>query len=164
VQQNGTAIHPPAASQNRRLTFILLMWRIGRPPNSIPLYSYIQQDARLHSLFISGNCSTCFGWYFNPSSGAHATVSTAFGICHTVTSICRSRGRVGTGLSVLWVAYANHSTLKPVPKYNPKSQYIFFFFFLLIALLRALLLLLCFAKAVYVSAKDSFYQTFLYIT
>jgi hypothetical protein len=37
------------------------------------------------------------------------------GICHTVTSICRYRGRVGTGLSVLWVAYATHSTLKPVP-------------------------------------------------
>jgi len=25
----------------------------------IPIY--IQQDATLHSLFISGNCSTCFG-------------------------------------------------------------------------------------------------------
>jgi hypothetical protein len=37
------------------------------------------------------------------------------GICHTVTAICRYRGRVGTGLSVLWVAYATHSTLKPVP-------------------------------------------------
>jgi hypothetical protein len=24
--------------------------------------------------------------------------------CHTVTAICRYRGRVGTGLSVLWVA------------------------------------------------------------
>jgi hypothetical protein len=34
------------------------------------------------------------------------TVSTASGICHTVTAICRYRGRVGTGLSVLWVAYA----------------------------------------------------------
>jgi len=22
----------------------------------------IQQDTTLHSLFISGNCSTCFGW------------------------------------------------------------------------------------------------------
>jgi len=26
--------------------------------------TYIQQDATLRSLFISGNCSTCFGWYF----------------------------------------------------------------------------------------------------
>ena len=68
----------------------------------------------LHSLFISGNCCTCFGWYFHPSSGAHTSVSTASGICHTVTAICRYRGRVGTGLSVLWVAYATHSTLKPV--------------------------------------------------
>jgi hypothetical protein len=26
---------------------------------------YIQRDATLHSLFISENCSTCFGWYFH---------------------------------------------------------------------------------------------------
>jgi hypothetical protein len=95
------------------LTFSLLMGRIGRAPNSILVYSYIQQDATLHSLFISGNCSICFGWYFHPSSGAHTTVATASGICHTVTVICRYRGRVGTGLSVLWEAYATHSTLKP---------------------------------------------------
>jgi hypothetical protein len=38
-----------------------------------------------------------------------------FGTCHTFTAICRYRGRVGTGLSVLWVAYDTHSTLKPVP-------------------------------------------------
>jgi hypothetical protein len=50
----------------------------------IPIY--IQQDATLHSLFISGNSSTCFGSYLHPSSGAHTTVSTASGICHTVTS------------------------------------------------------------------------------
>jgi hypothetical protein len=93
------------------LTLILLMWRIGRAPNSIPIY--IQQDAKSHRLFIFGNSSTCFGWYFHPSSGAHTTVSTASGICQTVTAICRYRGRVGTGLSVLWVAYATHSTLKP---------------------------------------------------
>ena len=34
---------------------------------------------------------------------------------HTDIAICRYHGRVGTGLSVLWVAYATHSTLKPVP-------------------------------------------------
>jgi hypothetical protein len=27
-------------------------------------------------------------------------------LSHTVIAICRYRGRVGTGLSVLWVAYA----------------------------------------------------------
>ena len=76
---------------------------------------YIQQDATSHSLFIFGNCSTCFGWYHQPSSGAQTTVSTASGICHTVNAICRYRGKVETGLSVLWVVYATHSTLKPVP-------------------------------------------------
>jgi hypothetical protein len=81
----------------------------------IPIY--IQQDVTLHSLFTSGNCSTCFGWYFHLSSGAHTTVSAASDICHAVTDICRYRGRVGTGLSVLWVAYATHSTLKPVQLY-----------------------------------------------
>jgi uncharacterized protein (DUF486 family) len=79
----------------------------------IPIY--IQQDATLHSLLISGNCFTCFWWYFRPSSGAHTTVSTASVICHTITAVCRYHGRVGIGLSVLWVAYAAHSTLKPVP-------------------------------------------------
>jgi len=28
---------------------------------------------------LSGNCSTCFGWYLQPSSGAHTNVSTASG-------------------------------------------------------------------------------------
>jgi hypothetical protein len=95
------------------LTLILLMWRIGWASKSTSIY--IQQDATLLSLFISGNCSTCFGWYHHTSSGAHTTVSTASGIFQTVTAICRYCGRVGTGLRVLWVAYAIHSTLKLVP-------------------------------------------------
>ena len=37
----------------------------------------VQQDATIHSLFISVNRSTCFGWYLHPSSGAHVTVSRA---------------------------------------------------------------------------------------
>jgi hypothetical protein len=45
-----------------------------------------------------------------PSSRAQTTVSTASGICHTVTAICHYRGRIGTGLSVMWVAYATHIT------------------------------------------------------
>jgi hypothetical protein len=50
----------------------------------IPIY--IQQNATLHSLFISGNCSKYFGWYFHPSSGAHTTVSTTSGIFRTFTA------------------------------------------------------------------------------
>jgi len=53
---------------------------------------------------LSGSCSTCFGWHQHPPSGAQTTVSTASGTCHTVTATCSYRGRVGTGLSVLWVA------------------------------------------------------------
>jgi len=40
------------------------------------IFEYIHQDTNLNILFISGNCSTCFGWYFHPSSGAHTTVTT----------------------------------------------------------------------------------------
>jgi hypothetical protein len=47
-----------------------------------------QQDAPIYSLFISVNCSTCFGWYLHPSSGA-ITVSTESGISVTVTATCR---------------------------------------------------------------------------
>jgi len=70
---------------------------------------------------LSGNCSTWFGWHHHPSPGAQTTVSTASGICHTVTATCRYRGGVGTGLSVLWVAYATHSTLKPVVVVLPET-------------------------------------------
>jgi len=44
---------------------------------NIPIY--VQQDATLHSLFISGNCSICLAWYYHPSSGGQTTVSTASG-------------------------------------------------------------------------------------
>ena len=54
-------------------------------------HTHTQQDAILHSLFISGNCSTCFGWYLHPSSGAHTTVFT-----FTVTASCHYRGGAGT--------------------------------------------------------------------
>jgi len=81
---------------------------------NIPIYN--QQDATTQFI-IYGNCSTCFGWYLHPSSGEHTTVSTASGICHTVTATWRYRGRVGTGLSVVWVAFrlslSLHSDLFP---------------------------------------------------
>jgi hypothetical protein len=51
---------------------------------------------------LSGNCSTHFGWYHHPSSGAQTTVSTASGICHIVTANWHYRGRDGTGLNVLY--------------------------------------------------------------
>jgi len=65
----------------------------------------IQRAETLHSLFISGNCSICFGRHLFLSSEAQTNVSAASGICRAVIATCRYRGRVGTGLSVLWVAY-----------------------------------------------------------
>ena len=56
----------------------------------------IQQDATIYSLFISVNCSACFGWYLHPSSGAQITASTVFGINETVTATCRERDWMGT--------------------------------------------------------------------
>jgi hypothetical protein len=65
---------------------------------------YLYLETALH---VSGGTST--------HNQERKQLSTASGICHTVTAICRYRGRVRTGLSMLWVAYATHSTLKPVP-------------------------------------------------
>ena len=61
-------------------------------PRIINIFHYISNKLQiLHSLFISGNCSACFGWYHHPSSGAQTTVSTASVICQTVTFTCRYR-------------------------------------------------------------------------
>jgi hypothetical protein len=54
---------------------------------------YLYLETALH---VSGGTST--------HHQERIKLSTASGICHTVTAICRYRGRFGTGLSVLWVA------------------------------------------------------------
>jgi len=81
-----------------------------RPPKTTNLSKPNHQYSNIYPLrcnftqfILSGNCSTCFGWYYHPSSEAQTIVSTAAGICWN------------SELSVLWVAYATHSTLNPVP-------------------------------------------------
>jgi hypothetical protein len=74
----------------------------------IPIY--IQQGATLHSLFVYGNCSTCFGWYHHPSSGANTTISTASGIFYTVATTYRYGERVGTHFSNSWMSWKTFST------------------------------------------------------
>ena len=69
-----------------------------------------------YTVYLCGNCSTCFGWYIHPSTGAQTTVSTAYSICHTVTAVCRHREMVGTGLSVLWVAYVTTGRIMSMKK------------------------------------------------
>ena len=57
---------------------------------SVTLYSNIYPTrCNVTQLILSGNCSTCFGWYHHPSSGAQTSISTASGICHIVNVICR---------------------------------------------------------------------------
>jgi hypothetical protein len=65
---------------------------------------YIQQDATLHSLFYLETALHVSGGTNHHQE--RKQLSTTSGICHIVFAICRYRGRVGTGLSVLWVAYA----------------------------------------------------------
>ena len=84
----------------------------------------VQQDATIYSLFISVNCSTCFGWYLHPSSGAHVTVSTEPGISKTVTATCRERDWAGTAVPVqlLMPDAADTAILAPDDgwRYHPK--------------------------------------------
>jgi hypothetical protein len=76
---------------------------------------YIQQDATLHSLFYLGTALHVSGVTITHLQEHKTTVSTASGNRYHRIVVCCYRERVGTGLSVLWVAYATHSTLKPVP-------------------------------------------------
>ena len=56
---------------HRELEIFLGFWFFTQKITNVNhILVYIQQDAMLHSFFISGNCSTCFGWYLHPSSGA----------------------------------------------------------------------------------------------
>jgi hypothetical protein len=64
------------------------------PPSGAQIYSNIYPTrCNVTQFILSGNCSTCFGCYFHSSSGAQTTVSTASGICQTVTATCRHSGR-----------------------------------------------------------------------
>jgi hypothetical protein len=51
--------------------------------NNILLYKS-QQDAQVTQFILSDNCSTCFGRYYHPSSGAQTIVTTASGNGYTV--------------------------------------------------------------------------------
>jgi len=64
---------------------------VHRKNISIYIYIYIYiypTRCNVTQFIVSGNCSTYFGWYHHPSSGAQTTVSTGSGICHTL--LCSS--------------------------------------------------------------------------
>jgi hypothetical protein len=120
-----TYLNPLKAELNPICQLLVLLGDLTfMGPCILSIFQYISKKMQRYTVYlyletvlhISGGTST------GTSTGTHITVSTASGICHTVTAICRFRGRDGTGLSVLWVAYATHSTLKPVPTLPRKRQ------------------------------------------
>jgi hypothetical protein len=68
---------------------------------NIPIYC-ISNKSKVTQFNISVNCCIFFGWCLHPSSGVHTAVSTASGICHTVTTTCCYRGRVSISFSCLF--------------------------------------------------------------
>ena len=69
------------------LKFGCIMWVPPEHSNIYPTRCNVTQ------FILSGNCSTCFGWYHHPSSGGQTPVSTGSGICQTVTATCCYSGR-----------------------------------------------------------------------
>jgi hypothetical protein len=71
----------------------------------IPIY--ISNKRQLHTVYFIWNLLYMLRVVHPPIIRSANNLSTASGISHTVTLICRYRGRVGNGLSVLWVAYCD---------------------------------------------------------
>ena len=71
----------------------------------VRIFQYISNKMQLYTVYLYLETALYVsGGTLHPLSGAHTTVSTASGICHNVTTTSRYRGRVGTGLTVLWMA------------------------------------------------------------
>jgi hypothetical protein len=81
-------------------------------PCFVSIFQYISNKMQRYTVYLY--LETALHVLGGTSTHHQESVSTASGNCHTVTAICRYCGRVGTCLSVLWVAYATHSKLKPV--------------------------------------------------
>jgi hypothetical protein len=59
-------------------------------PCIVSIFQYISNKMQSYTVYLYlETVLHISGGIFHPSSGAHTTVSTASGICHTVTAICR---------------------------------------------------------------------------
>jgi len=87
-------------------------------PCIVIIFSYTTRR-NVTQFILSGNCSIYFGRYHHQSSGAQTIVSTEYGVCHTVMlpAAIVEELELGTGLSLLWVACATHSTLTHTHKH-----------------------------------------------
>jgi hypothetical protein len=65
-------------------------------PCIVNIFQYIFNKMQRYTVYLYLEAALHVSVVLNPLSGAHTTVSTASGICHTVTAICRFHGRVGT--------------------------------------------------------------------
>ena len=63
---------------------------------------YNQQDATFHNLFISVRRSTCFRWFFRPSSGAQNCIYSVRPIVLPAASLTGLPAGSGIGLSATW--------------------------------------------------------------
>jgi hypothetical protein len=70
---------------------------------------YIQQDGTLHSLFYLETAVHVSGGTSTHHQERKTTIYTIWYLSHRIVN-CRYRRIVGTGLSVLWVAYAHTHT------------------------------------------------------
>jgi hypothetical protein len=69
------------------------------------VFQYISNKMQRYTVYYIWKLLYLFRVVPSPIIRSAHTVSTASGIYHTVTAICLYRGRVGTGLSVQWMAY-----------------------------------------------------------
>jgi hypothetical protein len=96
VQFEKKPLNPLNAELNSTCHLLILL---GDLKFMGPCIVSISNKMQRYTVYLYLETALHFGWYFHPSSGAHTTLSTASGICHTVTAICHFRGRVGTALS-----------------------------------------------------------------
>jgi len=84
---------------------------------------------------LSGNCSTCFGWYLHPSSGAQTAVSTVSGICHTVMDRvklliqCTRRYKNTVWLQSSCTRHLNHTVIERPKVVKLKLQLLLIMYF-----------------------------------
>ena len=74
-------------------------------PCIVSIFQYISNKMQLYTVYLYLETALHVSGGTSTHHQERIQLSTASGICHTVTAICRYRGRVRTGLSVLWVAW-----------------------------------------------------------
>jgi hypothetical protein len=116
AEPRGSAINPLNAELNPICHLLVLLGDLTfMGPCIVSIFQYISNKMQRYTVYLYLETAVHISGGTSTHHQESIQLSRASGICHTVTAVCCYRGRAGTGLSVLWVAYATHSTLKPVP-------------------------------------------------